>query len=333
MKFTEAEIRPDAFRKEQARLFRNDIKQLLKSKKQFVRVCCPACASRSAEPAFKKYSLSFVMCRKCSTLFINPRPTPAILQEYYASSKNYGFWNKYIFPATEKVRREKIFRPRAERLVSICRRFSVPTKSLLEVGCGFGTFCEEMRVKGIFKIIKGIEPTPELAATCRNRGFEIIEKPFEKISFEKLETFDVVVSFEVLEHIFYPRRFLQQVKALLMKKGLFVLTCPNGLGFETMILGKASDTFDVEHLNYFNPYSISLLLKKSGFDVLEIQTPGVLDAELVRKKSLEGKISLGKQPFLKTVLIDKGDDLRQKFQAFLANNNLSSHMWVVAQRI
>ena len=60
---------------------------------------------------------------------------------------------------------------------------------------------------------------------------------------------------------------------MLLKNGLLIITCPNIKGFDITVLGALSDIIDHEHLNYFNPQSISCLLKDCGFEVLEILTP------------------------------------------------------------
>jgi len=63
-----------------------------------------------------------------------------------------------------------------------------------------------------------------------------------------------------------------------------------------------------------------------------LQTPGMLDAELVRKNLLAGALDVATQPFLRRVLIDEWERLGEPFQKFLADNRLSSHMMVVARR-
>ena len=70
-----------------------------------------------------------------------------------------------------------------------------------------------------------------------------------------------------------------------------------------------------------------------GFKVIEKFTPGRLDAEIVRKQVIKRNYSIKDQPFLFQVLIERWDDLGDKFQTFLSENMLSSHMWIVAQRI
>ena len=332
MTLKETDIRPDHLKQGQHERFLADIGRMLTHKSEFVRVPCPACAKDRPTPAFEKYQLTYVTCAECATLYISPRPTPAVLEEYYTTSENYKYWNTYIFPASEGARREKIFKPRAERLRDICTRHGVPSGgTLLEVGAGFGTFCEEITRVGYFKRVIAVEPTPALADTCRKKGLEVIQQPIEQVDFGATAV-DGIASFEVLEHIFSPKEFVAVCSRILKPGGLLVLSCPNGQGFDVAVMGPVADTVDAEHLNYFNPGSLSRLVESAGFKVLEVLTPGVLDAELVRKKVLEGAFDLSRQPFLQRVLIDDWDRLGAPFQQFLADNRLSSHMWLVAQK-
>ena len=215
--------------------------------------------------------------------------------------------------------------------MTFCQKYNMEMDSFLEVGMGFGTFSQEISEMNVFKRIVGIEPTPELAATCRGKGLETIEATIENAKFP-LDKFNVIASFEVLEHIFCPKEFLSACQRYLSDKGLLVITCPSYQGFDIQLLGPISDSVDHEHLNYFSPSSLALLLNECGFETLEILTPGKLDAELVRKKVVEGKFSLNNHPFLKTVLLDEWQKIGTNFQQFLADNKLSSHMWAVARK-
>ncbi len=327
---SENDIRPDHLMVDQAKLFAADVARLLERRSEFVEVDCPACANAPRKPAWQKYEMSYVECLGCGTVYISPRPPPSLLEQYYATSENYAYWNKFIFPASEDARRERIFRPRAERLAEICGRYGIKGGTLLEVGAGFGTFGEEIKRIGTFSRVFSVEPTPDLAATCRRKGLEVIEAPIEKV---KLDVpIDVVASYEVIEHLFSPRRFLEDCAAQVRPGGLIVLTCPNVRGFDIMELREKSGAVDVEHLNYFHPASLGKLLGECGFETLEAFTPGRLDAELVRKRVLAGEHSLDQQPLLRSVLLDRWDELGEKFQDFLATNGLSSHMWIVGRR-
>ena len=326
----ETEIRPDHLIKDQHERFLADIRRLMQRKSEFVEVACPACGSERRRPRFTKYDLRYVDCVDCATMYISPRATPEILADYYAHSENYAYWNQYIFPASAEARREKIFKPRVERTLEICRRHGVGSNVLVEVGAGFGLYCEEMLKARAFARVIGVEPTPDLAATCRARGIEMIEKPIEQVTLDV--AVDVVASFEVIEHLFAPRAFIEQCARVLTPGGLFIVTCPNVKGFDVQVLQAASDTVDVEHLNYFHPASLARLLEVCGFEVIESSTPGKLDAELVRKKTLAGLFDLSSNEFLREILIERWDELGADFQEFLAAHRLSSHMWLVARK-
>ncbi|MDX2212945.1 MAG: class I SAM-dependent methyltransferase [Oculatellaceae cyanobacterium bins.114] len=327
----ESEIRPDELMKDQAARLAADIRRLLQHKHEFVIVNCPACDFAQSHKIYEKYEIQFVSCEVCETVYANPRPQPEHLDEYYRESENYAYWNQYIFPASEAARREKIFKPRVQKVLDICRRFDVPTHTLLEVGAGFGIFCEEIQKTGVFQQVIGVEPTPDLAQTCRDRGLTIIEKPIEQIHFGS-EPINVIVNFEVIEHLFSPREFLVKCYELLSPGGIFIVTCPNVKGFDIVTLKEQSSAVDNEHLNLFNPNSLSQLLASCGFEVIEQQTPGRLDAELVRKKVLSGEFDISQQPFLKQVLIDEWETKGEAFQNFLSDNNLSSNMLLVARK-
>lgn len=327
----EEEIRPQALMAEQQRRFSNDIARLLKSRAAFVEVSCPACEGTRRAPAWTKYELSYVTCLDCQTVYISPRPPPPVLDDYYRHSENYAYWNDVIFPASETARREKLFKPRAERLVEICKRHSIAGGTLLEIGAGFGTFGEEVKRLGYFNRFIAVEPTPRLAATCRSRGLEVLESPIEHVSLPD-GSVDVIASFEVVEHLFSPRETLEKARRLLRPGGLMIVSVPSCGGFDVMLLKEKSSSVDVEHLNYFNNASLARLFEACGFDTLEVLTPGKLDAELVRTKVLAGEFSLAGDPFLQAVLVDRWAELGEAFQEFLAKHRLSSHLWLVARK-
>lgn len=329
----EDEIRPKLLIDNQKVCIEADIQWLLDYKDQYIHVTCPACGQDDSRQAFIKRGQDYVICNNCATMYINPRPPRDILEKFYTTSKNYNYWNKYIFPASEAARREKIFKPRVDRVLSICNEFDIPKNLLLEVGAGFGTFCEEMQKLGVFKRVIGVEPTRDLAETCRQRGLEVIEDFVENVRLDSGELADVLVSFEVIEHLLSPKDFVEKCHEMLAERGIFIVTCPNVHGFDMLVLQEQSNTIDHEHLNYFHPESLSHLVENCGFKVLEVQTPGQLDVELVRKKALEKEIDLSNQLFLKYVLLDKWEQIGSSFQQYLQENKLSSHMWVVAQKV
>jgi SAM-dependent methyltransferase len=330
--FREEDIRPARLMDEADKAMALDIARLLSRRAEFVRVPCPACGSQAARPLFSKNGFHYEQCANCETFYINPRPSPPVLAWFYADSATYDYWNAHVFPAAEEGRRKVIASPRIDRLLALCDGLAVPTESLLEVGAAFGTFCLEAASRNRFRRIVALEPTPGLARTCRQHGLETVEQPFESYgATPPADRFSVLASFEVIEHLFAPRDFLQAAHRVLRPGGLLVLTCPNGQGFDIQVLGTQSDSVDHEHLNYFSPKSLRKLLMDCNFEVIDMGTPGRLDAELVRKKALTGEFELPADGFLRRVLIDEWDRLGPAFQEFLSEHGLSSHMWMAAR--
>jgi 2-polyprenyl-3-methyl-5-hydroxy-6-metoxy-1,4-benzoquinol methylase len=326
------DIRPTELRQGQIAAYERDLQRLRQHLPDFVHVDCPACGIDTPSTAFEKYGFLFQRCRECRTLYMSPRPTPAIMASYYSNSENYRFWAEHIFPASEVKRREKIHRPMLDYILQMCRRHHTPLGRLVEIGPGFGTFSALAATSGNFEQVVAIERTPEMAQACRDRGVSVIENAVEEVTPEVIGLADVLVSFEVIEHLFDPSAFVRTVARILRPQGLLVLTCPNGEGFDTMMLGPHSGAVDSEHVNLFNPISLSRLLETVGFQVLDAQTPGRLDAELVREAVLVGTIDIGGDLFLRRVLIDEWNRLGEPFQLFLAANGLSGHLRVTARK-
>jgi SAM-dependent methyltransferase len=327
---SEKELCPEDLLAGQEAAFARDIARLQAQPQRHVKVPCPSCeAERPSAPAFEKFGFAFRRCLDCATLYMSPRPSAELLAEYYAHSENYAYWAKYIFPASEASRREKIHRPWLERIAALAERHGVPRGTLLEVGPGFGTFAALATKSGKFRRVLAVEPTPEMAQACRARGVEVVEKRIEDVK-DEARGADILVSFEVIEHLFRPAGFVVQCARLLAPGRLLVLSCPNGLGFDIATLGSKALAVDAEHVNLFNPGSLGRLLERHGFEVLESETPGRLDAEFVREAALKGEVEL--DPFLRRVLLDEWERLGWPFQQFLAAQRLSSHMWIAARR-
>lgn len=326
----EEEIRPEQLMKENAELHKEDVKKLLVYRNEFVNVSCSACNSDDYKPFFEKKGFTFVNCRKCDMCYVNPRPTFEMLTEFYTTSKSISHWEK-IFSASENTRREKIFKPRVAKVLEICKKNGIQNSVIVDVGAGFGTFCEEIKKQNFFEKIIAVEPSHDLAEVCRQKGLDVVEKLIEDAELDKV---DVITSFELIEHLFEPSGYLLSCRKTLSENGLLILTTPNAKGFDLITLGKIADNFGgPNHINYFHPHSIELLLKRCGFELIEISTPGKLDAEIVRKKVLSGEFNISEQLFLRHILLDNWESLGKIFQDFLSENKLSSHMWVVAKKI
>ena len=131
--------------------------------------------------------------------------------------------------------------------------------------------------------------------------------------------------------MFDPKLFLKKVYNLLNKKGVFYFTTLNGMGFDIQVLGKNSNAiYPPYHLNFFNPKSIEILLRKIGFKNIQIDTPGELDWSIVENNI--SKIDNHSKVFFEyfSKYMSKRD--KKNLQNYLRKNNLSSHMRVIAKK-
>ncbi|MDD5069564.1 MAG: class I SAM-dependent methyltransferase [Candidatus Omnitrophica bacterium] len=327
----EEEIRPKKLIEENRKLNAEEFKAIVLRKDEFVSINCPACESNKNTPMFNKRGFDFVTCINCDTVFINPRPSINMLEEFYANAESRKLWNEKIFPATEDSRRKHIFYPRAQKVIELSKKFNIGKETLMDVGAGFGTFCQEIMKMDYFREVIAVEPSSGLADTCRKKGIEVVEDMIENV---KINNVSVITNFELIEHLFWPKDFLNACNQALPRGGFIMITTPNIKGFDLSVLGKESNSIGGPgHLNYFHPDSLALLLESCGFKTIEVLTPGQLDAELVRKKVLDGEFDISRQEFLKKVLIEQWDTLGARFQEFLVQNQLFSHMWFVANKI
>ena len=327
---TEEEIRPKRFDSEKKAALQRDLDWLTARVSGFVFVDCPACGSAEHTTAYHKYGFRFVQCSACRTAYMNPRASQKTMAEFYGNSSLYQFWNSHIFPATREIRKEKIFRPRVRRILDLCDKFGVRKNVLIDVGAANGSFCEEAIDSNSFSRVIAVEPSHALAETCRQLGIETMEIPIEHCDGFEIGA-DVVTSFETIEHVFSPADFIAKCRQLLAPGGILVLTCPNYEGFDIQVLGVSSDSLDAEHVNLLNPASLTILMERQGFDVIECSTPGELDVELVHEKLMAGEFDASDNAFLRCLLKDRYAELRRPFQEFLIRNRLSSHMFMVAR--
>lgn len=328
----EEEIRPSAIFDKYLELAKEDTVAFFSNKEDFEHIPCPACETDNAENQFGKDGFIYILCRNCGTLYANPRPKAEIVQQYYKNSRSTKYWAEHFYKDTEEQRREKIFKPRAMKISKLIKdNFKSKLEVFADIGAGYGAFLEEMKKLNIAKKIIAIEPSDDLAEICRKKGFQVIQHPLEKV--ENLNNkVSVATCFELFEHLQNPRQFLIGVREILSEKGFFILTTLNIDGFDLQVLWESSKSIaPPHHLNFFNLYSIELLLKSNGFKVIKKTTPGFLDVDIVKNAYKGGTIKGDR--FIR-YLIEKSDiKTQEKFQTFLRENKLSSHMCIIAQKI
>jgi SAM-dependent methyltransferase len=324
----ESEIRPRQLFDRYLELSAEEIARFFRDRSKFLDVACPACGSASQGPGLTKLEFRFVTCADCASLYVSPRPSADMIGAYYRESKAVKFWETHFFKETDRARREKIFQPRAALIAEVQARVGAGRGTLVDVGSGYGILLEEIARRGLFESVVGIEPAPNLADVCRRKGFKVIEKAVEDIGRGEMEA-DVVTSFEVLEHVFDPAAVMAAMRRLVRPGGILLFTTLTVSGFDIQVLWERSDSVHPPmHINLLSVDGIKRLAERSGFDILEISTPGKLDVDIVAN-AVGANPELPVPRFVRT-LLGGGDAAREEFQAFLQRHCLSSHVRVIA---
>lgn len=236
-------------------------------------VNCALCGADDAQPCLLLRDLSsglpgqfkLVRCRQCGLRYLNPRPLPAEMADYYP--QDYRPYKRAI--ADERwalmrwMRKRNILRRRqaAERHAP-----RIPGH-VLDVGCSTGIFLAEMQSAGWQGT--GIEMKGSAAAYARERfGLEVVDGTLEQASLPA-HTFDVITFWDVLEHTHDPLAALRQAHSLLRPGGIVVATVPNYHSLDRKLFGAAWIGFDApRHLTVFAPGTLQCMFERAGLNVL-----------------------------------------------------------------
>lgn len=324
----EEEIRPQKIFKKYLHLATKDCQKYFAGVEKKRRKCF--CCNQSGSFAFIKKGFRYEKCRSCLSLYVNPRPSAEAFQTYYRESLSAKFWATDFYPKTAFARRRKIWRPKARRIDKIIRTHMASRKnpSIIDIGGGFGLFADEFRKRN-GNSPHVIEPSPYLASACRQLGLNVVEKFLEDLHKNDLPKRPrVFVSFELMEHLHDPKRFLKKIRHLMNRQDLFIFTTLSSTGVDIQVLWKNSPSVSPpHHLNFFNPFSIQKLLKSVKLRVLEISTPGELDLDILKNNK-----KYVKDNFWNTLLHQKNSNLLNQWQALIKKTKFSSHMMVVCQK-
>jgi hypothetical protein len=320
----EQEIRPQEVFDEYIRLAERDAAIFFGDQGRLP-IVCPACGG-SGVPQFSKHGFAYQCCPVCDTLFVSPRPPAAAFQNYYRQSESARYFATTFYRATADARREKLWRPKAERVWEGLRRHGADTYAVIDIGGGYGIFAEEFQaISG--RTVTVIEPGPELADICRDKGLNVVEDFLEGLSREQLPPGPkAFVSFELFEHLHDPGYFLERLRTLMSPGDLFFFTTLSGTGLDIQVLWEASKSVSLQHLNFFNPGSARRLLEGAGFEVIEVATPGALDVDILFNN--RNKVS---DRFWRTFLNNATLEERNRWQKLLAESGWSSHMSVICR--
>lgn len=291
---------------------------------------CVACGSAEFFSEFEKYGFGYATCADCGSLFQVPRPPIDAFEAFYRDSASSRYWAEVFFPAVAEVRRDQIFKPRAKKLSDLLSSKGHAVRKVIDVGAGYGILLDEWRRLNPDATMLAIEPSAVLAKECRAKKLDVVEDLVENVS--GYDGFaDLVVCFEVFEHVYNPLSFIRTL-ATLAQPGGYVFVSTLGVdGFDIQVLWEKSNSiFPPHHINFLSLQGFVRIFERAGLEDIQITTPGVLDIEIVRNAGTRFPGLLSSNRFINKIIAN--DLLATSFQSFLSENCLSSHTWVLARK-
>ena len=324
----ESDIRDNNLFQRYQNLVDIDARKFFYNKNNFKNINYKSWGCKEVRKIFVKKKFTYLQCTYTKTIFVNPRPRLELLEKFYLNTKSSNYWSNKFLLSKLNARKNKTIKPKVD---FFSKNFvSYKKKKILDIGAGLGLFLSELKKRWPKANLFAVEPSTLMAAKCRSDNIKVFETTIEKMKASK-NRFDAITCFELFEHVYDPKYFLSKIYKLLNKNGIFYFTTPNGMGFDIQMLGKYSKSiYPPYHVNFFNPKSIELLLKKIGFKIVLIDTPGELDIDIVENNSsfLEGT----KKIFFEKIIKNASKKSKEKFQKYLQKNKLSSHMRIVVKK-
>ncbi len=158
-----------------------------------------------------------------------------------------------------------------------------PGLRVLDVGCGNGATAEPFLAAGCTFV--GIDPSEQgiaLARAAHPKGrFEVLLADADLLSKLNEQPFDLVVSTEVVEHLYAPRNYAKGCFAAIRPGGRLICTTPYHGYLKNLALslaGKwdqhADPLWDGGHIKLWSRKTLFALLAETGFTELKFRGAG-----------------------------------------------------------
>ena len=168
---------------------------------------------------------------------------------------------------------------------------------VIDLGCGYGDFTIKIKEKIGCNEIFGVDIYESDIHRAKNKGIEVIKYNLSKFPYPFIDnSFDVVLSNQLIEHLFYPVRFIQEINRILKPNGYCVISTENLASWDNvcaLILGYTPFSMEFDsglykignplsphkkemfecrnpHIRIFTLKGLIELLRSSGFKIKKV---------------------------------------------------------------
>ncbi len=214
---------------------------------------CPLCGSDDADVLHPFRTIPVVRCRGCRFIHSARVMPPEASARYYAES--FG---------SDRHRKGQVVNARVNLAAIRVLLGPGPVGTFLDVGAGYGFLVRALRDRlGIDA--RGIEPSAREADHAREiLGVEVRPGLLAESGYERA-SFDVVASFEVIEHVERPVEFVRELAAYVRPGGRLLVMTDN---FDAAVVRRMGATWPKwiphSHVSHFSPETLVACVEQAG---------------------------------------------------------------------
>ncbi len=180
-----------------------------------------------------RISVEAIMQRYAEDFELNAAPYFKELKEiqvYKCNKTSYKFYYPFFIEADSRfyellMHNRIVYYPVWRWENNIAAKFITDNDKVLDVGCGDGAFLRGLLARKKVKA-KGLELNPAALAIATRDGLSVHNITVQEYSKDNSNQYDVVTSFQVLEHIADVKSFLSAKIDLLKSGGLLIIGVP-----------------------------------------------------------------------------------------------------------
>ncbi len=187
-----------------------------------VDVNCPHCDSNDSHSSFDLNGFNHKTCSNCDSVYVSPRLNDECLHKLYSDNYYSEMFTKSMIPFFDK-RKQFIGE---NKYTQINEYFSAKESQnkVLDIGCGVGEVIDVFKDNGWD--CEAIELNPVASEWLKRRGIKVFNDTLD--NYHSDQEFDLIMAWNVIEHVTNPKEFIKKSFDLLRPGGLFVSEVPHG---------------------------------------------------------------------------------------------------------
>jgi 2-polyprenyl-3-methyl-5-hydroxy-6-metoxy-1,4-benzoquinol methylase len=144
-------------------------------------------------------------------------------------------------------------------------RYVNKSDRVLEVGSGKGAFARRIRARDYV----GLEFSRKAALMAKEDGAYVINESVREHALNNVERYDVVCSFQVLEHVSDPKGFLKSSIACIKPGGVLIVSVPSADSFLSSVTNGVLN-LPPHHVTWWTDRSLKSLSDILGLEIVEL---------------------------------------------------------------